>query len=223
MGSHKKISFPVEDTYSISSTKSSTIFSHNVYVSTIGDDTNSGSLGAPKKTLSNCVEYVKKNEDYSGEILITILDDIYDNGDESLFPPNLSEKLITVTGNNTVINSRLSIVYGGIKFQNIKLASIDTLLSKVYIGGDVYFKTDEIMLPLTPRQFRQYLIEQDMLDSVEYMIDNIPDIKQKRIIKNWWEYSSEFVRDHPLIIQFSQMLGISSTELDNIFYIAKDL
>lgn len=73
----------------------------------------------------------------------------------------------------------------------------------------------------TPRQFRMALIESDIdINSIENMLNNIQDEKQRKIALIEWEYSIEIKRDHPLIGIFASQLNITNQELDQIFILA---
>lgn len=73
----------------------------------------------------------------------------------------------------------------------------------------------------TPRQFRLALIESNIdLETIETMLNNMPDqIERKKAIIEW-EYSITIERNHPLILFFASQLNVTEEELDNIFILA---
>lgn len=74
----------------------------------------------------------------------------------------------------------------------------------------------------TPRQFRLALIDSGYdLNQIQTMLENIPnEVERKKAIVEW-EYSIEIVRTHPLISTFAEQLGLTETDLDNIFFLSE--
>jgi hypothetical protein len=73
-------------------------------------------------------------------------------------------------------------------------------------------------LVATPRQIRQALNACGMRKTVE---DGIAAAGQD--IKDWWEFSTSFERSHPVITGTAASLGISSSQLDDLFALAVTL
>lgn len=73
---------------------------------------------------------------------------------------------------------------------------------------------------VTPRQARQALIELDLDDQVEAVINSIPDEKQKKTVRNWYEYSTLWIYGNPVLAQFASALQIDK---DEFFELAKTL
>lgn len=73
----------------------------------------------------------------------------------------------------------------------------------------------------TPRQFRLSLINSNIsIQTIETMLNSIQDVKEREIALVEWEYSLEIKREHPLISSFASQLGISESQLDDIFILA---
>lgn len=71
------------------------------------------------------------------------------------------------------------------------------------------------MPPLTPRQFRDALIDADIMpDQVTAAIGQIPDVKHRAKALNAWEYPTQFTRTDPLIDQIGAMFGLSPDDID---------
>jgi hypothetical protein len=74
-------------------------------------------------------------------------------------------------------------------------------------------------LKVSPRQFRQALVALNLYSIVNNAVATSNDDN----LKIWWEFASTFERDHPLIIQFGEQLGKTTTEMDNLFALAVSL
>lgn len=80
---------------------------------------------------------------------------------------------------------------------------------------------DENSVPqtLTPIQFRLQLNKQKLRPKVETMIAESSDFD----LKDWWEYSTEYKRDNPILIAFAKELELSDEDVDNFFIAASKL
>jgi len=73
----------------------------------------------------------------------------------------------------------------------------------------------------TPRQFRLALLNSNIdLNTIENMLNNIPDQIERNIAIIEWEYSLEIKREHPLVSSFAAQLNITEKQLDDIFTLA---
>lgn len=73
----------------------------------------------------------------------------------------------------------------------------------------------------TPRQFRLSLIYSNIsLQTIENMLNDIPNEQERLAALIEWEYSIEIKRSHPLISTFAHQLNISEKQLDDIFILA---
>lgn len=77
---------------------------------------------------------------------------------------------------------------------------------------------------VSERQLKQALIMSDVtLESIDSVIAQIPDAKEKALVKSFWNDSNEFERNHPKLIEFAQILNISKEQADGIFVLASTL
>lgn len=71
---------------------------------------------------------------------------------------------------------------------------------------------------LTPRQLRLLLLQMGIqLTAIDQYIEAIVDPAQKAIAKVEWEYASEYKRDHQLVVQIGEALGMTSEQMDEGF------
>lgn len=76
------------------------------------------------------------------------------------------------------------------------------------------------VMSVTPRQIRIALIQSGIsLTAIESMIDSLPE-PQKSVAKITWEYSVEFQRNNSLLVQMAPLLGLTETDVDNLFALA---
>jgi len=76
---------------------------------------------------------------------------------------------------------------------------------------------------VTPRQIRQALILSGVsLEQIEQALDTLSE-PTKSLAKTEWEYSIAFQRSRPLVAQVGQMLGWTSTQLDDLWRFASTL
>lgn len=104
--------------------------------------------------------------------------------------------------------------------------------ANIYTENGFIFKdlrTDEeiykesIPQVISLRQAREILIKRGLFEQVHSYIESIEDPTQKAIIINYWEYSTVFERRNPTVLQMSEMLGLSSEQLDELFIEASKL
>jgi hypothetical protein len=75
----------------------------------------------------------------------------------------------------------------------------------------------------TPKQFRLAMIEFGIdPDFVTNMLQSIPDEMERKIAIITWEYAVYIEKNHPLILQFANVLGVDRVQLNNIFKRAQD-
>lgn len=85
------------------------------------------------------------------------------------------------------------------------------------------FTDSAIIHPVTPRQIRLALIASGSSpDAIVSAINSMPE-PQKSIALNTWEYSNEFNRDNPLVIQLGPTLGFTPAQLDSLWQLASTL
>lgn len=89
---------------------------------------------------------------------------------------------------------------------------------------DMMNKIDvQVPKTITVRQAREQLIRLGLLAQVQVEIDSIKDPMQKDIVQNYWEYSIDFKRDNELLIGLASSLGLTNSDLDNMFIEASKL
>ena len=64
---------------------------------------------------------------------------------------------------------------------------------------------------LTPRQARLILLQYELLDDIEELI------KTNKPISIWWEYSLDIQRNDERLLEFANIAGITSEQLDTMF------
>ena len=78
------------------------------------------------------------------------------------------------------------------------------------------------------RQCRELLILTNRFDNVENILASLPESTDeekatKRILTNYWEYSTDFERDHKSLGLITEALGMSEDEVDDFFIAASKL
>ena len=76
---------------------------------------------------------------------------------------------------------------------------------------DIYIKS---LRPLTRRQFKLVLLENDLLDEVELAINNIEDKTTKTRMKIEYTESTEFKRDSESLLFMCQLLNLSEEQIN---------
>jgi hypothetical protein len=78
--------------------------------------------------------------------------------------------------------------------------------------------TPQVPASVTPRQIRQALTQTGLRESVESFIASQP-----QDVRDWWQFATEFQRDHPLVAATGQVLNKSPAELDALWILAGSL
>lgn len=77
---------------------------------------------------------------------------------------------------------------------------------------------------VTRRQLRQALILSDFdLSIIDSFISNVSDEKERLILENYWNASTEFERSHPILISFANQLEFTEEQINNLFILANTL
>jgi len=119
-------------------------------------------------------------------------------------PPFSTEKMCAESFLKPKLNFETDEFYEGATEEEIKAAKVPAVVSK--------------------RQLKQALILAGIpLENIEYAISQIADATEKALMQVFWNDSTEFERNHPKLIEFSQALTISETEADNLFILAASL
>ena len=104
------------------------------------------------------------------------------------------------------------------------------------IDEDMIDLTEEEKLELSKRdipkislrQCRELLILTGKFDDVENILASLPESTDeekatKKILTNYWEYSTDFERDHKSLGLITEALGMTEDEVDDFFRIASTL
>lgn len=76
---------------------------------------------------------------------------------------------------------------------------------------------------VTMRQARLALLQIGLLDDVAPMIEQIEDVAVRRAAQIEWEYSSAVKRNNPLINMLGGALGLSQSQIDDLFRAAAQI
>jgi hypothetical protein len=77
---------------------------------------------------------------------------------------------------------------------------------------------------VTRRQLRQALILSDFdLSIIDNFINSVEDEKERLILDNYWNASTEFERNHPILIDFSNNLNFTTEQINDLFISANTL
>lgn len=99
----------------------------------------------------------------------------------------------------------------------LRNADASVVIGSVYNPASGEFASPQPPAPdvpnsISPRQARLMLLQMGLLSSVEATI-----AQQDEATKIAWEYSTEFRRDHPLLLALAANLQLDSASLDNFF------
>lgn len=76
---------------------------------------------------------------------------------------------------------------------------------------------------VTTRQAKQALLLHGYYSSVQAAIDAISDVTQRGLVQIAWEDSQVFERNSPTLIMLGGALGLTSTQMDELFIYANTL
>ena len=85
---------------------------------------------------------------------------------------------------------------------------------------DIFLST---LKPLTRRQFKLALLENDLLDRVESTIDTIPDSLLRKRLQIEYSESDEFQRQSESVIAMCNLLELKEEEVDSLWLQAMTL
>lgn len=87
------------------------------------------------------------------------------------------------------------------------------------------WKASVIVVPqsVTPRQIRLALVASGIsMDYLDTFINNLSE-PTRTTVKIWWEYSTLIERNTSILNQMTPLLGLTPTQVDNIFILASTL
>lgn len=71
---------------------------------------------------------------------------------------------------------------------------------------------------ISPRQIRQALTAAGLRSAVESAV-----AAGDQDLKDWWEFATQFEREHPMVVSMAAGLGVSTAQLDALFQAAAAL
>ena len=93
-----------------------------------------------------------------------------------------------------------------------------------HLNPDKYLTDEEkrnkflnTLTPLTRRQFKLALLENDLLEKVESTIDNIPDVLLRKRLQIEYSESDEFQRQSESVIAMFNLLELNDDQLDKFW------
>lgn len=104
-----------------------------------------------------------------------------------------------------------------------------TLNGMKRVGASLVFDADllaqyqaSIVIPVpssvSPRQIRQALTRAGLRTAVETAV-----LQGDQDLKDWWEFSTTFERNHPQVIIMAAALNVSNQQLDDLWILAGSL
>jgi len=92
-------------------------------------------------------------------------------------------------------------------------------MSDAEIAAHVSAQTPVPQVPaLSPRQIRQALTRVGLRAQVEATV-----AAGSQDLKDWWEFATQFERNHPLVVAMGQQLGQTPQTLDDVWALGKTL
>jgi hypothetical protein len=84
---------------------------------------------------------------------------------------------------------------------------------------------EEVIDSVTRIQMRDVLIEQGLFDSIESIIEGMPETSEEEVIdkkkmNDWWNHAPNFRRENARIAIMQAALGLTDEEVDSIFLAA---
>ena len=105
------------------------------------------------------------------------------------------------------------------EFVRLSKKEVDQLLNpRKYLSEEekrnIFLST---LTPLTRRQFKLALLENDLLDRVESTIENIPDPLLRKRLQIEYAESDEFQRQSESVIAMCNLLELKEEEVDSLW------
>lgn len=120
--------------------------------------------------------------------------------------------------NNKIVNVAVADTYLDINWVQLQdgFGIGDNYVNGVFSKAEVVVQVPQT---LTPRQIRMQLTNSGLRQQVEDMVANSNDYA----LKDWWEYSLDYKRDNPILIDIATQLGLTDEQLDDMFIQASKL
>ena len=127
----------------------------------------------------------------------------------------INEENVTIPMNE---NSQLYVDYVAFLSNNGNVEDTD------FVTKEDRLNSQDVPEKVTRRQLRQALILSDFnLSIIDNFISNVSDEKERLILDNYWNASTEFERYHPILIKFSNDLNFTTEQVNNLFILANTL
>lgn len=93
---------------------------------------------------------------------------------------------------------------------------------RTYVVRELSEQEKSVLVPqrVTMRQARLALIDAGLDGQVAAALEAMQDPVAKKKATTEWEYAQEVHRNSPLVLMLAQALGLSSAQLDELFYAA---
>ena len=101
-------------------------------------------------------------------------------------------------------------------------AEVDAVITR-NISVAAYAAVVQIPDKITRRQAKQQLLIAGLLHLVQPAIDAIADPMQRELAQIYWTESNDFERNNPFLIQLARTIGITDSQLDQLFIEASKL
>lgn len=88
---------------------------------------------------------------------------------------------------------------------------------KYLSATEVYKNYIKSLRPLTRRQFKLVLLDNDLLDQVETAIDSIQDLKDKTKMQIEYMEATEFKRDSESLLNMCKLLNLSEEQINTMW------
>ncbi len=94
--------------------------------------------------------------------------------------------------------------------------------NKLPDGWGYEAQTVSVPQSITAAQIKRWLLRSNLIAAVEAAINALPEFDRKDF-QIMWEYETVFNRDNPELLKITEVLGMSSAEIDTAFYEAAKL
>lgn len=89
---------------------------------------------------------------------------------------------------------------------------VKVLQSRKLVGSQ------QSLVPVSPRQIRQALTRSNLRTAVESAIAS-----GDQDTKDWWEFATQFERQHPMVVAMGKALNQTDAQLDQLWQLAATL
>jgi hypothetical protein len=94
---------------------------------------------------------------------------------------------------------------------------------QAWVVSDIPIGTVRARLVVTMRQARLALLSAGLLGQVDGAINAIEDPVERQQAQITWEFSTEVERMDPLVTRLGTIFGLTDTQIDDLFFLARTL